>query len=194
MEKREYKCTVATKEAMVRAIIQLSQEKGYEKVTIRDICKDANISIGSFYHHYNSKEDLAKDAYDQIDQFIIEEFSKIRKKESPEENLYYVLEGYLKYIEKEIGMLIKTYYTLVLKETSISALEPECCYYKLVQQVLKECVEEGYIKRTDDSTELTEYCMRFLRGLLFDWSLHNGNYGLVDQFRKDFKYFISGLR
>lgn len=194
MEKREYKCTIATKEALVKAIVQLSQEKGYEKVTIRDICRKAGISIGSFYHHFSSKEELATEAYYHIDKLIIENFTKICETKSPEENLYCILESYLKYIEDEIGMLIKTYYNLILKENSISAFAPDRLYFKKLQQVLTECVKDGYLQEPDNFTELTEYCIRFQRGLIFDWSLHNGNYSLVDQFENDFKRFINGLQ
>lgn len=31
---------------------------GYDSVTINDICKEADISVGSFYHHYSSKDDI----------------------------------------------------------------------------------------------------------------------------------------
>ena len=194
MEKREYKCTIATKEALVKAIVQLSQEKGYEKVTIREICKEAGISIGSFYHHFSSKEELATEAYYHIDKLIIENFTKVCESKSSKENLYCILESYLRYIEDEIGMLIKTYYKLILKENSISAFEPDRLYFKKLQQVLTECVKDGYIQKPDDFTKLTEYCIRFQRGLIFDWSLHDGNYSLVDQFGNDFKRFINGLQ
>lgn len=194
MKKQEYKCTILTKEALVKSIIQLSREKGYEKVTIRDICKRADISTGSFYHHYDSKEDLAKDAYYHIDKIILCKFSEIGNQESSRENLYSILEIYLKYVEEEIGMLIKTYYNLLLKETSISAFAPERPYYKQLKKILTECANDGYISQTEDFTALTEYCIRFLRGLLFDWSLHNGQYHLVDQFEKDFQHFINGLK
>ena len=37
---------------------KLFQEKGYEKTTITDIVKEMNASRGSFYHHFNSKEEV----------------------------------------------------------------------------------------------------------------------------------------
>lgn len=194
MKKREYKCTAATKGALLEAIIQLAGEKGYEKITIRDICKKAHISIGSFYHHYHSKEELAKEAYYQIDRLITEDFIEMCRQKSSRENLYNLLEIYIKYVVEEVGMIIKEYYKIMLEETTISAFNPERLYYRALKQILMNCAEDGVISRTEDFTELTEYCIRFVRGLIFDWSVHNGNYDLLKQFSLDFERFVNGLK
>lgn len=194
MKKREYKCTATTKDALLSAIIQLAKQKGYEKITIRDICKEANISIGSFYHHYHSKEELATEAYYQIDKLITEDFREIYKNKSSRENLYAFLEICIKYVTEDVGMIIKEYYKLMLDETAISAFNPELLYYKTLKQILIECSKDGYIYQVEDFEELTEYCIRFIRGLIFDWSIHDGKYDLLKQFEIDFERFMSGLK
>lgn len=194
MEKREYKCTASTKEALFHAIVELSKEKEYEKITIRDICNRAGISIGAFYHHYHSKEELAVQAYFQVDRLINEDFCEMEGKYTSEECLYHILKSYVTYVESEIGMLVRVYYKLIMEENSLSAFEPERLYYKTVTRVLKKCGEDGVIEEKQDYQELTRYCIRFLRGLIFDWSLHEGNYDMVEQFEKDYLYFINGLK
>lgn len=194
MEKREYKCTIVTKQALLNAIIQLSVEKGYEKVTIRDICKQAGISIGSFYHHYHSKEDLAKEAYYQIDRLITEDFIEICRQKSSRDNLYYLLEIYIKYVVEEVGMVIKEYYKIMLEETTISAFNQERLYYRALKQILINCSSDGVIHEVEDFTELTEYCIRFVRGLIFDWSVRDGSYDILKQFQIDFERFMNGLK
>lgn len=193
MAKREYKCTAATKEALLEAIIELSKEKGYEKVTIREICQKAHISIGAFYHHYHSKEDLAKEAYYQIDRLITADFVELYEKQSSLENLYSLLEIYIKYVEDEAGMIIKEYYKIMMERTDISVFNPERLYYRALKQILMNCAEDGVISRENDFTELTEYSIRFVRGLIFDWSVHDGSYDLSEQFRQDFTRLINGL-
>lgn len=194
MRSREYKCTAVTKQALLKAIIKLSGEKGYEKVTIRELCRLAGISIGSFYHHYHSKEELAKEAYYQIDQLVTEDFMEICKQKSSEENLYNLLEIYIRYVVEEVGMIIKEYYKIMLEETTISAFSPERRYYRTLKQILVDCASDGVIDEVDDFTELTEYCIRFVRGLIFDWSVRDGKYDLLKQFHYDFKRFIKGLK
>lgn len=33
-------------------------EKGYEQLSIKNICEEAGVSNGSFYHHFKTKDDL----------------------------------------------------------------------------------------------------------------------------------------
>jgi AcrR family transcriptional regulator len=43
-----------------QALISLIQEKGYEAITIEDICAAANVGRSTFYAHYTSKDDLKR--------------------------------------------------------------------------------------------------------------------------------------
>ena len=194
MAKREYKRTAATRETLYQAIIELAKEKEYEKITIRDICAKAEVSIGSFYHHFHSKEELAVQAYYRVDRLINEDFCEMGEKYTAEEYLYLILKSYITYVSQEIGMLVRVYYKLVMDETSVSAFDPDRLYYKTLMQVLELCGEEGVIQKQENYHELTEYCIRFIRGLIFDWSLQKGDYDLVERFEKDYKLFINGLK
>ncbi|EJE97558.1 TetR/AcrR family transcriptional regulator [Liquorilactobacillus mali] len=49
-----------TKTAILRAIEKLLQNKDFEKISIKDICEEAQVSRSAFYLHYTDKYDLAK--------------------------------------------------------------------------------------------------------------------------------------
>ncbi|RUP34954.1 MAG: TetR/AcrR family transcriptional regulator [Curvibacter sp.] len=49
----------ATADAIREAFVQLLVEKGYEKVSIRQVIGLAGVGIGSFYEYFSSKEALA---------------------------------------------------------------------------------------------------------------------------------------
>ena len=44
-----------SKQKIAKAALSLFQKKGYHNVTIEDICKKADVSVGGFYHHFSSK-------------------------------------------------------------------------------------------------------------------------------------------
>ncbi|MGH6638228.1 MAG: TetR/AcrR family transcriptional regulator [Polaromonas sp.] len=48
-----------TSEAIQQAFVQLLAEKGYAKVTIREVISLAGVGIGSFYEYFSSKDALA---------------------------------------------------------------------------------------------------------------------------------------
>lgn len=49
----------ATADAIRQAFVQLLVDKGYEKVSIREVIGLAGVGIGSFYEYFSSKADLA---------------------------------------------------------------------------------------------------------------------------------------
>lgn len=55
-----------TKTSLTEALINLILEKGYEKVTIKDIIDKANVGRSTFYIHYESKEQLLLDGHNNL--------------------------------------------------------------------------------------------------------------------------------
>jgi AcrR family transcriptional regulator len=48
----------SSKEKIIRIAEQLFAQKGYDSVGVAEICESAEISKGTFYHHFESKEIL----------------------------------------------------------------------------------------------------------------------------------------
>lgn len=51
--------TADTRHRIERAALENFVEKGFGDTSIRDIARDANISLGALYNHFSSKEELA---------------------------------------------------------------------------------------------------------------------------------------
>ena len=51
-----------TRAMLQHALTSLILQKGYEAITIQDICDEANVSRSTFYAHYTSKDDLKRAA------------------------------------------------------------------------------------------------------------------------------------
>ena len=61
MTKRPIDRRVARTRAMLHeALISLIAEKGYETITVEDVCEQANVGRSTFYAHYASKDDLMR--------------------------------------------------------------------------------------------------------------------------------------
>ena len=81
-----------TKQLIIDVALKLLIKKGYDKTTVADIIKEADLSKGGLYHHFKSKEDIlseiaeiqAKEAAQIIEKIIknkklneLEKFNKI---------------------------------------------------------------------------------------------------------------------
>src|SRR5690349_4310201 len=55
-----------TQKLLAEALIELTLEKGYEAVTIRDITDRADVGYATFFRHYHDKDDLLQDVSDVV--------------------------------------------------------------------------------------------------------------------------------
>ena len=58
MTKQEDRRVQRTRQLLEHALIELTVEKGYDKVTVQDIVDRANVGRTTFYAHYQDKEEL----------------------------------------------------------------------------------------------------------------------------------------
>ena len=55
---KQQKKSMETKEKIFKAAKRILQRSGYETLSIKNICEEAGVSNGSFYHHFKTKDDL----------------------------------------------------------------------------------------------------------------------------------------
>ncbi|MBD5463780.1 MAG: DUF4368 domain-containing protein [Lachnospiraceae bacterium] len=83
------------KEIIIQATIELIHEKGEKmnEITVRDICKRANVGLGLVNYHFDNKEKLIKLCVEQMVNGIVDNFRSIREKTeglSPFEKMEYL--------------------------------------------------------------------------------------------------------
>ena len=47
-----------SREKILQSAVELFMEDGYEAASVNDICKNAGVSKGSFYHYFETKQAL----------------------------------------------------------------------------------------------------------------------------------------
>lgn len=55
-----------TRTSLHRALISLILEKGYDSITVEEICQTANVGRSTFYLHYTGKDDLKQSGLDGL--------------------------------------------------------------------------------------------------------------------------------
>ncbi len=55
-----------TRATLQQALNALTLKKGYEAITIEDICEAANVGRSTFYAHYTSKDDLKRSGLEHL--------------------------------------------------------------------------------------------------------------------------------
>lgn len=55
-----------TKKALKESLISLIQEKEFREISVKDIVQLADLNRGTFYKHYQYKEDLLEEVIDDV--------------------------------------------------------------------------------------------------------------------------------
>src|SRR4030081_3968749 len=54
------------------ALTSLILKKGYEAITIQDICDEADVGRSTFYAHYTSKDDLKRRSFEHLRKEVVD--------------------------------------------------------------------------------------------------------------------------
>lgn len=60
-----------TRAYLQHALNSLIMKKGYEAITIKDICDAANVGRSTFYAHYTSKDDLKRKGFEKLRRLLV---------------------------------------------------------------------------------------------------------------------------
>jgi AcrR family transcriptional regulator len=61
-----------TRGMLQHALTSLILKKGYEAITIQDICDAANVGRSTFYAHYTSKDDLKRTGFERLRKELVD--------------------------------------------------------------------------------------------------------------------------
>ncbi|MGL6198295.1 MAG: TetR/AcrR family transcriptional regulator [Lachnospiraceae bacterium] len=183
----------ATKGRIFRAAKKILQEKGYEELSIKNICEEAGVSNGSFYHHFESKDDLLS--------FYIEDQPSINSAllELPanaEEAKTAIILVYLNYAKycRELGIeFLSSYYTP--KNQALNpVLRTERPYpIVTVQAYLEKAFTAGKLHASLSIDEITTDIRMIIIGNVFEWCLRSGEAPLEINIRRSLEKYLDGV-
>ena len=182
-----------TTSAIMQAAMRLSLAKGLTNVTIRDICTEAGISVGAFYHHFSSRQELFMRTFEAFDQALSFQMEQRCAEKDPKEALMDILLFQVRYMSREGAGIVSHYYRSLLSTPTPGAVSTNRPYYRIIRQCLQRLADTHQL-HPDCSVEIiTDYCITFVRGCLIDWCLQDQSYDVVTHTRSILPTFIRGF-
>ncbi|OJV87046.1 MAG: hypothetical protein BGO39_33320 [Chloroflexi bacterium 54-19] len=103
-----------TQNLLAKALIEVTLEKGYDAVTVRDITDRADVGYATFYRHYQDKDALLEDVLDVVLNELISLFFKDNTLPENMKELSSMLFVYVKENYEIIRVLLSSRYTSVI--------------------------------------------------------------------------------
>ncbi len=182
-----------TKNKIYNIAIELIGKYGYDNVPIDEICKHAQVSKGTFYHHFNAKEDVIIALYKEEYECFLNNVKETPTTSTLDE-IVEVICFHVKYAEEKGLDIVKQVYKSQL-DYGNKLID---CKNILLQELLSEIICRGQIKNeiTQDleCKDAINYLIRLSHGIIYDWCLNNGNYSIEDITRKSLNCVIQILK
>jgi AcrR family transcriptional regulator len=108
-----------TQKLLAKALIQVTIEKGYDAVTVRDITDRADVGYATFYRHYQDKDALLEDVLEVVLNELVGLLSPDIDQSAEPGKLGAILFGYVKDHYEIIRVLLSSRYTSVIGKRMI---------------------------------------------------------------------------
>ena len=182
-----------TKKKIFLAAKNILKKDGYDALSIKNICEEAGVSNGSFYHHFKTKDDLLS--------YYIEEQPSINPEilETPscvDDVRNAIIHVYLNYVKycRELGVeFMSNYYTP--KNQSLNPLKRTARSYPIVtvQEYLQQSIDAGIISLKQPLDNITTDIRMIVIGNVFEWCLKNGDADFEGNMKRSLENYLNGI-
>ncbi len=181
-----------TKTRIFNAAKRILQKQGYEELSIKNICEEAGVSNGSFYHHFKTKDDLLSYYIEELPSINPDLLELPADKDEAKEAIIYVYLNYIHYCQ-ELGLeFMANYYTP--KNQSLNPLIRTKRPYPIVtvRNYLQKCIDAGVITLQHPLEEITTDIRMIVIGNVFEWCLKNGGADFEGNMRRSLENYLNG--
>ena len=163
-----------TKEKIFQAAKRILQKEGYEELSIKNICEEAGVSNGSFYHHFKTKDDLLSyyiEEQPQIDPGLLELPGSVA---GVKKGIIQVYMNYVRYC-RQLGVEFMAEYYDTKNQALNASIRTERPYpIVTVQTYVEKAVEAGVVRLNVQVDEFTTDIRMIVIGNVFEWCIKHG--------------------
>lgn len=185
---------IKTKQKIIDAANACFIRKGMAYTLISDICEEAAVSVGTFYHYFNNKNDLIISQFKKFDMGFLEVAHMLI--ENPDS--LNALVHFAHFFSRDAVNSEKTLTLEYLKarvSLTVEQLFPRNRPYFII---LCTVIYNGQVRRQirADRTpqQLADLVMAATRGYNFDWASMDGTYDLTARLQTDIPILLEGFR
>jgi AcrR family transcriptional regulator len=135
---------------IMSAALDLFVERGYHNVSVHDVQKQANVSIGSIYNHFGGKEGIAKALYYHLVKELEQTIEAVMAEEiSFRERCNRIIALLFEYTETQRNTIS---FMLHAKHREFLPDEPPICSsspFKLMRSIVEQGIHAGEIRNSD---------------------------------------------
>jgi TetR/AcrR family fatty acid metabolism transcriptional regulator len=178
-----------TRSKIYKIAVDLMEKKGFNNITIEEISKKAKVSVGAFYHYYNSKEDILFEIFRRADEYFENEVAQVLREGDLNslDQIVVFFKFYAKYnVERGLENVSQLYNT-----KNKLFIAKDRYMITLLDEIVSEGQKKGEITGDMTSESITEYLFIAGRGVIIDWCIHEADYDLEEAMEKYMRRLVT---
>lgn len=185
------KQALETKKKIYDTAMRLLKEIGFENLTISKICKEAGVAVGSFYYYFKSLDFVVIESYKMVD----DQFKRIRQENKIHGTTYDKILQLTDYqtsyaVDMGVELVTQVYKSQInIGNDYFGSWHRELP--KLYFETIKDGQQIGEIRDDYDAESIAREIIIIVRGYIYDWCVHKGNYDLAENAKDSIKKHLS---
>ena len=180
---------INTKLKITEKAMELLRTKPYDTVKVSDVCEAANVSVGSFYHHFEHKGMLIINCYNLIDELILENYLKKSHANFLSSTLELNISAATIITQLGYNFICNGYRQLLIDDSQYT-FSAERLFHQKLSDLLILADQNNELIKTDLAL-LSEHINRTARGNIFDWCIKGGTTDLIATWTSDIQSILT---
>ena len=167
-----------TKANLLEIAIEMIQKHGYDQVKIKDICQEAGVSVGAFYHHFKNKADIVVAMYADCDSYFEKEVIPKFEDCKDVEAVCQYLDHQMNYGRKFGIDLVIQIYRAQITDGADFFLSMERSLPQGLIHILERLQKLEILTSETSAFQMAQELLIISRGILYNWAQSKGNYDI----------------
>lgn len=169
-----------TKNRILDTTSNLLKNKSLDEISIQEICKASNVSIGSFYHHFNSKNSIIIEIYKNLDATFEKSILDSIDKTDPIKAIVDYILCQCNHTIDTINMnIIKNIFKVQIDNDNLFYLSNDRGFPRGIKYFLTLSKSQNILKEDVDLDELVSELLIISRGIVYHWCVSCDDEALI---------------
>lgn len=184
------------RQKIFKAAKTILERDGFNGLTTKAICKEAGISNGKFFYHFESKDELLRYyLLDGYEHYLADHFSADEAGADFKKKVISLYDCYISYVCESGLDFVSAYYS-----TSNQALDTHVSFDggDTINQTmahdhnwLVEAADAGYLTEEADPATITNDCCSIIKGVVFGWCASKAGFDPVAESRRILNAYLN---
>lgn len=171
---------IETRNRIYDAATRLMRQNGFDNMTIEQISEAAAVSVGAFYHYFESKNDILNEIFKRADDYFSEKVVGQLAGHTTAENIVAFFIQYARF-NRDLGV---DHVSALFKTQSRFFISKNRLMFTALRDLLAEAAGKKELNSPMSPEEIAELLFATARGLVYSWCLHHGEFALEEKMER----------